>query len=220
MLNLKDFIFNDLFRERTFILWDETNECVIIDPGCYGPGEEAILSDFIRQNELEVTKILNTHCHFDHILGNHFVKKSYSAPVLAPEKDQYLLELVPKQAPDFSAPNYKHVTPDQWLNDGDVIQFGNSSLEVLHIPGHTKGHVAFFNRKERLLFTGDTLFKNNIGRTDFPGGDYHTIIKSIKEVLLPLGDDVKVIPGHGEDTTIGQEKKYNPALTYLTGAMY
>jgi hydroxyacylglutathione hydrolase len=209
MLKIQVFVFNPL-QENTFVLFDETNECVIIDPGCAETDERYELSDFISENKLEVKLLLNTHCHVDHVLGNYFVKEKYKVPLLIHEKDTATLKAVKVYAPHYGFFQYQETEPDRFLNEGDIITFGNQSLSVLFVPGHAPGHIAFYDAKNKILIGGDVLFYNSIGRTDLPGGNFETLINSIHQKFFSLPDDITVYPGHGPETTIGYEKRTNP----------
>jgi hydroxyacylglutathione hydrolase len=200
------------FQENTYILHDDTNECIVIDPGCYEQHEREKLKKYIQDNNLKVVRLLNTHCHIDHVLGNKFIADTYKVPLEIHSDDEQTLRAVPAYAPVYGFPMYAEQLAEKYLNQGDSIKFGNTVLEVLFTPGHAPGHVVFYNRDEKILIGGDVLFQGSIGRTDLPGGDFDTLIKSIKTQLFTLPDEVTVYPGHGPDTTIGYEKKYNPFL--------
>jgi glyoxylase-like metal-dependent hydrolase (beta-lactamase superfamily II) len=214
MLKIESFVFNPL-EENTFVLYDETKECVIVDPGCYDQAERYELSQFISDNELNVKLLLNTHCHVDHVLGNYFVKEKYKVKLLINPIEVALLKAVEAYAPSYGIYQYQPTTADGFLNEGDVVSFGNQSLKVLFVPGHSPGHIAFFHEASEVLIGGDVLFYNSIGRTDLPGGNHETLINSIHQKLFTLPDTTTVFPGHGPETTIGFEKKTNPfcALT-------
>jgi hydroxyacylglutathione hydrolase len=205
------FTFNP-FSENTYILSDDTKECVIIDPGCYDKAEKQQLADFVEKEDLKVVRLLNTHCHIDHVLGNKFVADTYKLGLEIHEKDLDVLRSVPAYAPNYGFPNYEEQLPASYLKDGEQIKFGNTVLDIIFAPGHAPGHVVFYNKAEKVCIGGDVLFQNSIGRTDLPGGDYDTLIQSIKTKLFTLPDDVTVYPGHGPETTIANEKKYNPFL--------
>ncbi len=209
MITIKQFVFNP-FMENTFVLYDETKECIIIDPGCYEKEEEEQLKNFILENELTVKKLLNTHCHIDHVLGNDFIKKAFDVPLTIHPKDVPTLKSNEIVAPIYGFGNYKPSTADEFVEDGETILFGNSSLEVVFVPGHSPGHIALFDADQKTCIGGDVLFKGSIGRTDLPGGDYDILLKSIKDRLFTLGDKVIVYPGHGSSTTIQDEKESNP----------
>lgn len=209
MIQIKSFTFNP-FMENTFVVFDETGACVIIDPGCYEPYEQKELTDFIAQKNLNVVKLLNTHCHIDHVFGNEFVKRKYDVKLYVHEKDEATLRAVPTYAPAYGFNNFESSTVDEYLEEGKDVTFGNTSFEVLFVPGHAPGHVAFVHHESKTIIGGDVLFQGSIGRTDLPGGDFDTLITSIHEKLFPLGDEYTVYCGHGPSTTIGTEKKSNP----------
>jgi hydroxyacylglutathione hydrolase len=209
MIQIKIFTFNP-FNENTYILYDETNECVIIDPGCHNYEERKELTDFIETSELKPVKLLNTHAHIDHILGNAFVKRKYEIPYFLHKKDMPILESAPNRAAHWGFPAYEHTDVDVFMEEGDKISFGESELEVLFTPGHAPGHVVFLNREQKICIGGDVLFKGSVGRTDFPLCSFEELEKSIKTKLYTLDDDVIVFPGHGAFTKIGIEKLTNP----------
>jgi glyoxylase-like metal-dependent hydrolase (beta-lactamase superfamily II) len=209
MIQIRSFVFNPL-QENTYVLYDETRECVVIDPGCIEREEEEELSNFIQAEQLKVTLLLNTHCHVDHVLGNYFIKEKYKTRLLIHAKDLPQLKAVKVYAPGYGIHQYQETEPDGFIEENDVIKFGQQSLQVLFVPGHAPGHVAFYNEKSKVLIGGDVLFYNSIGRTDLPGGNFETLISSIHNKLFTLPDDVTVYPGHGPETTIGFEKRTNP----------
>jgi len=211
MLEIQAFVFNQ-YQENTYVISDETQSCVIIDPGCYRPEEKQLLVDYIEQNGLKPIYLLNTHGHIDHMLGNYFVKEKYQIPFLTHELVVNELESVPGYAAAFGMNPDPSPAPDQLLEEGDIITFGQTSFEVLFTPGHSAGHISFFHRASHQLFSGDVLFQGSIGRTDLPGGDSQTLMQTIENKLLPLGDEVKVYTGHGGSTTIGQERIANPFI--------
>lgn len=200
------------FQENTYLLHDDTKECVVIDPGCYEKHEREQLKKYIQDNNLKVVRLLNTHCHIDHVLGNKFVANTYNVDLEIHPDDEQTLRSVPVYAPAYGFPMYEEQLPAKFLKEGDTVKFGNTELEVIFAPGHAPGHVVFYNRSEKILIGGDVLFNESIGRTDLPGGDFNTLIQSIKTKLFTLPDDVTVYCGHGPETTIGHEKKYNPFL--------
>jgi len=215
MLQVEVFVFNP-FQENTIVLYDETKDCVILDPGCYELDEKTELTEFIRKNGLHVKMLLNTHCHIDHVLGNSFVKETYKTKLFIHRHDEFVLRAVSSYASNYGFPQYDPATPDGYLEDGTDITFGNQKFSILFVPGHAPGHVAFYNDKAKVLIGGDVLFRNSIGRTDLPGGNFDTLIQSIHEKLFTLPDDVTVYPGHGPETTIGFEKKNNPFCAVTT----
>jgi hydroxyacylglutathione hydrolase len=211
MINVHYFTFNG-FQENTYILFDETKECVIIDPGCYSAEEENELNSYIETNELKPVKLLNTHCHIDHVLGNSFVASKYNVGLEMHEKDLPTLHATPEYGHLYGFNIDKSPEPSVFLNDGDKVKFGASELDVLFTPGHSAGHIVFVDHDQKFIINGDVLFQGSIGRTDLPGGDYNTLINSIKTKLLTLPEDYTVFTGHGASTTIGFEKSNNPFL--------
>ncbi len=210
-MQIKTLVFNP-FYENTYLVYDETGEAIIIDPGCYSAEEENTIVQFIEENKLKPVRLLNTHCHIDHILGNDFVEKKYNLKSEAHQTE----ELLAKTAKEYGASYGLHLkkTPEigSYLNEGDIIEFGNSQLDIVHIPGHSPGGLVFFSQKESFMIVGDVLFEGSIGRSDLPGGNYNKLITSIKSKLFPLGDDMVVYPGHGPVTTIKNERLHNPFL--------
>ena len=212
-MEVKGFTFNE-FLENTYIIWDESsNESAIIDPGMSDRKEENELSTFIKDNSLIVKFLINTHCHVDHILGVTFVKDKYSPVYLVPEKDLLLLENAETQAQMFGITVNKLPKPDKFLSESENLILGNELIINLFTPGHTPGEFCLYAETSKFCITGDVLFKESIGRTDLFGGDYETIINSIKTKLFTLPDEVVIYPGHGEKSTIGYEKQYNPFMT-------
>lgn len=213
-MEVKSFEFNP-FAENTYVLYDETRECVIIDPGCSNRDEEIKLFTFIEDNKLRVASLLNTHCHIDHVLGNWAVKNRYGVKLFIHQLDDVVLKAVKAYAPNYGFPNYHEADVDGFLEEGSKINFGNQSLDILFLPGHAPGHVAFYHPVKKILIGGDVLFLNSIGRTDLPGGNHQTLINSIQKKLFVLPDDVMVYPGHGPTTSIGCEKWTNPFCAIL-----
>jgi len=209
MTKIKIFVFN-AFQENTFILYDESKECVIIDAGCNDEKEFKQVDDFISENNLNLKYVINTHCHIDHIMGNAYFVRKYKVPSIAHKEDMPLLERSNDMAAAFGFNIEEPPVPDNFVQEGDEIKFGNTILKVKHVPGHSPGSIALHNEADGFVIVGDVLFAGSIGRTDLPGGDYDTLISSIKEKLFSLNGDVFVYPGHGERTTIEQEKKTNP----------
>ena len=203
-------IFNPI-QENTYVVWDETMEAVVIDAGNMGERENEVLAKFIADNGLKPVLALNTHGHFDHLLGVDFLRNRYGAKLAMSSKDEFLLKGASVSAELFGirAGDLPEAI-DIDLEGEESVKFGNTELKIISVPGHTPGHLAFYEPQSNVLFTGDTLFRESIGRTDLPGGDYSWIMRSIIDNLLPLGDEVKIYPGHGEDSTIGHESMYNP----------
>ena len=211
MLKIACLPFNPI-QENTYALWDETNECVVIDAGNSSPREDAALDNFIAEHGLKPVLAANTHGHFDHTLGVEHLKQRYGIPFALSSKDAFLLENAATSGSIFGVKVGAMPTVERDLDGEQEIRFGKTILRVLRTPGHTPGHVAFFDEGSKSLFTGDTLFRESIGRTDLPGGDYSWIMRSILDVLVPLGDEVHVYPGHGPESTIGHEVLYNPFI--------
>ena len=185
---------------------EETKEAAIIDPSAEGEG----LLKVVKDNNLKVKYIINTHGHMDHIGANAKIKEATGAKILIHHNDRNLLTSPVKNLAIFCGRGTKSPSADRFLKDGEIISLGNLKIKVIHTPGHTRGSTCFL--VDDRLFSGDTLLKNSIGRTDLPGGSSRMLVQSIKEKLLPLGDEVKIYPGHEEETTIGQEKRNNPFL--------
>ena len=199
-------------QENTYILWDETSECVVIDAGNSTPREDAALDDFIARHGIKPVLAANTHGHFDHTLGVEHLKQRYGIPFALSSKDRFLVDNAATSGSVFGVKIGAMPSTDIDLEQQDEIRFGNTRLQILRTPGHTPGHVAFYEPQSKSLFTGDTLFRESIGRTDLPGGDYSWIMRSILDVIVPLGEEVHVYPGHGPETTIGHELLYNPFI--------
>ena len=213
MLKIKIFVFNP-FQENTYLLWDaNTKEALVADPGISNEQEEIEFSGFITQQELKVKYLLNTHCHIDHIIGNSFVKEKYGCKFYAPQKDIPLLQQLPEQTEMFGLNRKDSPMPDEYLEKDLILTLGESKINMIFTPGHTPGEFCFYSKEDKICISGDVLFKEGIGRTDLWGGNYQTLISSIQEKLFILPDDVKVYPGHGEQTSIGHEKNNNPFLT-------
>jgi hydroxyacylglutathione hydrolase len=212
MISIKKFTFNP-FQENTYILFDETKECVIIDPGCYEPHEEQELDQFITENELKPVKLISTHSHIDHVLGNKFVMDKYNVNLHIHEQDFQTLTAVETYAASYGFMDYKPCKePTHFIKEGEDISFGNSKLAVRFVPGHAPGHVVFIAEKEKFVVNGDCLFYGSIGRTDLPGGDHMVLIDSIRKQLFTLPEDFVVYCGHGPETQIGFETQKNPFL--------
>jgi len=195
------------FQQNCSLIWDEqTMEGALIDPG----GDVEHLLALAKQAGVTLTKLLLTHGHIDHVGGAAAISRQLGIPIEGPqEEDAFLLEKLPDQTTYFGFPHSDAFTPDRWLHDGMRVMVGTIELQVIHTPGHTPGHVVFFEPLTRVAFVGDVLFKGSIGRTDFPRGDYTALIASITERLLPLGDDVTFVPGHGPISTFGNERRTN-----------
>ena len=199
------------FEQNCTIFWCEaTRQAAVVDPG----GDIDRIQRTLVAEGLTLSKILVTHGHIDHAGGVAALAAATGVPIEGPhEEDRFWIDGMAQQSKMFGFPNVEAFTPDRWLQEGDCVQFGEVTLEVLHCPGHTPGHVVFFHRESGLAQVGDVLFQGSIGRTDFPRGDHATLIASIKEKLFALGDDVDFIPGHGPMSTLGEERQYNPFLS-------
>ncbi|MDX2303451.1 MAG: MBL fold metallo-hydrolase [Microscillaceae bacterium] len=211
MIHIHSFVFSP-FTENTYILSDETQEAVIIDPGCNNTQEENTLHHYIETNALKVVKLLNTHCHIDHVFGNQFIKDTYGVQLYMHRLDIPTLKANKMVAQMYGIVRFVESEPDVFVEEGDTIEFGNSQLEVLFVPGHAPGHVVFLNRAQKFAISGDVLFQMGIGRYDFPGCSYPDLMHSIRHKLFLLEEDLTVYPGHGPTTTIGFEKINNPFL--------
>jgi len=208
------FTFN-AFSENTYLLIDEASrECAVVDPGCYSPAEQQQLRQFIEANKLTVKLLLNTHAHIDHVLGNYFVLTTWPGiPYLLHPLDLPTLHAVPLYATPYGFGGYQPAEPTGELAGGQPVRFGQTELEVRFTPGHSAGHVVFYHAPTATVIGGDVLFRQSIGRTDLPGGDHATLLRSIATELLTLPDATTVYPGHGPATTIGFERQANPFLT-------
>lgn len=211
MIEIKSFVFSP-FSENTYVLYDETREALIIDPGCYEPGEYEELNGFIKAQGLKPTGIVNTHAHIDHVLGVEKLKATYGIPFALHKLDEPLLRAVRTYAPNYGFPVFSEPEVERWLKEGETVEFGNSVLGILFVPGHAPGHVAFVHHDQKFVIGGDVLFRQSIGRTDLPGGNMATLLNSIRTQLFTLPDDYTVYAGHMQPTTIGFEKKHNPFL--------
>jgi hydroxyacylglutathione hydrolase len=211
-MKIKTFEFNPL-GVNTYLLADETNECVVIDPACFYADEKALILNYIIDHDLVVTHIINTHLHFDHIFGVNYLTSHFGLSLECNKDDEFLLENISDQLRLFGIPgsdsDYKPEIGN-WLNEGDVINFGNQVLRVFHAPGHSPGSIIFYNEESGSVFCGDVLFRGSIGRTDLTGGNFDELVESIRTKLFVMPNETIVYPGHGPTTTIGYEKKNNP----------
>lgn len=212
MLKVKSFVFSPI-QENTYLLYNEFNECLIIDPGCYFPEENDELKAFITQSSLKPRMLLNTHCHLDHVFGNKFVAETWELALQLHEKEKPLLDYAPTSGLMYNMPFVNYAGKYIYLKAGDIIMLGEDELTVIEAPGHSPGHICFYCEKQHFIISGDVLFNRSIGRTDLPGGDHETLLKNIRERLFVLPEETVVYSGHGPVTTIGDEKKYNPFLT-------
>ncbi|MEY2792196.1 MAG: hypothetical protein RJA76_188 [Bacteroidota bacterium] len=213
MIQVKSFCFN-AFQENTYVVWNEKKDAFIIDPGCYTFEERQIIRDFITENQLIPRAIINTHAHVDHVLGVQSLKEIYQIPFGLHNKDAIILHDVKNRALFYGFPHYQETEIDFYLEEGQDLTFGELSPKVFFVPGHAPGHTAFFFEEDKILFSGDVLFRRSIGRTDFPHCDHDALVKSIQTKLYTLPDEVIVYPGHGGPTKIGEEKKLNPFVRF------
>lgn len=211
MISVQQFTFNE-FQENTYVLFDETGECIIFDPGCRHDFEEKALSDFISDKKLTPVKLINTHCHIDHVLGNPFVAKKYDLELYMHQDELQTYSETGRWAEMFGLVMEEIPEKKVFINEGDQIKFGNSILDIFFTPGHSIASLSFYNKAEKICISGDVLFQESIGRTDLPGGNFDTLIQSIKTKLFMLDDETKVFSGHGNPTTIGHERYHNPFL--------
>ncbi|MEM6319765.1 MAG: MBL fold metallo-hydrolase [Bacteroidota bacterium] len=211
MVKVVSFTFNP-FQENTYLLHDETKECVIFDPGCSNTAEKQELVRYIEQNDLKPVRLINTHCHLDHILGNGFIAEKYNLSLEIHKGEIPVLKFAPTSAAMYGVAIEHSPEPTQFIEEGDIIRFGNAELEAILTPGHSPASLSFYCKADNFVIAGDVLFHGSIGRTDLPGGDFNTLINSIKTKLLVLPDETKVYPGHMQATTIGFEKVNNPFL--------
>ena len=211
MLNIKSFVFSPI-QENTYLLYNELKQAVIIDPGCYFPEEQNVLSDFIKESALQLQMLLNTHCHLDHVFGNKFVAETYGLTLQIHEKEKRMLELAPASGLIYDMPFDNYNGDLIYLKEGDKVFLGDDELAVIEAPGHSPGHICFYCAKQHFIIGGDVLFNRSIGRTDLPGGNHAELLKNIREKLFVLPDETIVYSGHGPVTTIGEEKLENPFL--------
>lgn len=212
MANVVKLTFND-FQENTYIVYDETGACAIFDPGCYRDHEEEELAAKIKELGLRPERLINTHCHVDHVFGNKFVADRYNLGLEIHSGEVKVLETVPQVCLLYGlAPGKPSPAPSRFIEAGETIEFGETRLEVLFTPGHSPASLSFYCRESGFVIAGDVLFYGSIGRTDLPGGDFDTLISSIREQLLVLPDDTVIYPGHGPKTTIAFERVNNPFL--------
>jgi len=209
MIQVKRFE-NNPFAENTYILFDESQACAIVDPGMYTPAEELAVLRFIEENELTPTLLLNTHCHVDHVLGNKFIYEQFGLQPQFHAREAAVLSDVQVRAPMYGLRYEQSPIPQTFLPESGQIGFGESMLQLIFVPGHSPGHLCFYSEKDALLIGGDVLFRGSIGRTDLPGGNHEVLLKHIREDLYTLPAETIVYPGHGGQTSIGLEKGSNP----------
>lgn len=210
MIQIKSFVFNP-YQENTYVLYDEkSRDCLIVDPGMDGPAEERMLQSFIEEEGLNPVLLLNTHCHIDHVLGNRYVFEQWGLIPQFHKNEVPILVAVDNYAPQMGIRYETSPIPAIFLEEGQDLDFGGHILKVIFTPGHSPGHVCYFSETQNFLLGGDVLFRNSIGRTDLPGGNHETLLRSIATQLYTLPEETIVYPGHGSHTTVGFEKKTNP----------
>ncbi|MBI2284671.1 MAG: MBL fold metallo-hydrolase [Bacteroidetes bacterium] len=209
MIETRFFTFSPV-QENTYVLYNEQNKAIIIDPGCYFTAEQETLKKFIEDTQLEPVRLLNTHCHLDHVFGNRWVSETWNLELYLHAGEEQMLKLAPLSGEKWGLPFRNYSGPLHFLEEGDTIRLGNDALKVILAPGHSPASICFYCEEQGFLVGGDVLFRESIGRTDLPGGDHETLLRNIREKLFVLPDEVVVYPGHGPSTTIGYEKTHNP----------
>ncbi|NCI47532.1 MBL fold metallo-hydrolase [Sediminibacterium soli] len=212
MLTVKAFTFSPI-QENTYVLYNEHNKAIIIDPGCYFSAEQETLKKFIEDTQLEPVRLLNTHCHLDHVFGNKWVYDTWGLQPNIHRDELPMLKLAPASGEKWGLPFRNYEGEVQYLEAGDSILLGADVLTVILAPGHSPASLCFYCAGQQFLIGGDVLFRESIGRTDLPGGNHETLLNSIRTQLFVLPDEITVYPGHGMPTTIGYEKRNNPFLT-------
>lgn len=211
MITIETLTFNP-YQENTYVLYNETKDCIIIDPGMHSHEEEQYFVSFLKNHQLTPVQLWNTHCHIDHVLGNHFIYEQWGLKPQMHEGEVPVLVAVQNYAPQMGFRYEPSPIPDTFLNEKDILTLGEDKFQVILAPGHSPAHLCFYHEKQGFLIGGDVLFRNSIGRTDLPGGDHETLLNSIKNKLYTLPEDTEVYPGHGPSTTIGFEKSTNPFI--------
>lgn len=209
MLHIKSFEFSPI-QENTYVVYNDFNECIIIDPGCYFDEERETLAAFLKNAGLKPVKLLNTHCHLDHVFGNKFIAEKYGLVLHLHQGELPVLQFAPTSGLMYNMPFDNYSGAFEFLKEGDTIRLGDDELKVLFTPGHSPASISFYSQKDGFVISGDVLFHQSIGRSDLPGADHNTLIDSIRTKLFVLPDDTKVYSGHGAVTTIGYEKRHNP----------
>lgn len=212
MMKVAQFTFN-AFQENTYVLYDDSLECIILDPGCNNESERKELVKFIEDHQLKPVRLVNTHCHIDHVLGNKFVADKYGLKLEAHKGEIPVLEANDMVSNMYGIPYEKSPAIGEYIEEDIDYAFGKTVLRTIFTPGHSPASLSFYESSSKVVIAGDALFQMSIGRTDLPGGDYDTLIASIKEKLLVLPEETIVYSGHGPATTIGNEKASNPFLT-------
>jgi len=214
MVHIQHFTFNP-FQENTYVLYNDQKEAFIIDPGCYTKMEQKQLLDFIEKNNLKVKSLLNTHCHLDHVFGNQLIADTFKVSATLHKNEQVVLDRLEEASSKWGIPCEKYTGAIDYIENGDMILLGEDAFQILLTPGHSPGSVCFYNKKQSFMIGGDLIFKDGVGRTDLPGSNPLDLINSIREVVLPLPENITIYSGHGPATTIGREKSHNPFLLHI-----
>ena len=209
MLSVKQFTFSPI-QENTYVVYNDTGECCIIDPGCYSSIERNQLKDYILSTGLAPKYLLNTHCHLDHVFGNRFIAETFGLKLHLHPLEEAVLAFAPMSGVRWGLPFDNYEGELVFIDKHSVIRLGSDAFSILETPGHSPGSICFYCKEQSFMISGDVLFEDSIGRTDLPGGDYDTLIQSIKSQLFLLPDETVIHPGHGRSTTIGREKQHNP----------
>ncbi len=209
MLTVTSFTFNPL-QENTYLVYNEKGETLVVDPGCYFTAEEETLSHFIAENNLTPTKLINTHCHLDHVFGNKWVYETYGLELYIHSKEEKVLAFAPISGEKWGIPFVNYQAPIHFLYENDSIFLGDDELKILLTPGHSPGSISFYSAQQNFVISGDVLFYESIGRTDLPGGSFELLAQSIQQQIYTLPDETIVYNGHGKPTTVGHEKRFNP----------
>lgn len=211
MFIIKSFTFNPV-QENTYVLHNELQKCIIIDPGCYFDDEKQQMEKYIENHSLQPVLLLNTHCHLDHVFGNKYIAEKYHLTLHAHTLERMVLEMAPASGLMYELPFDNYQGPIKWLEEGDTLRLGTDTLQSIHVPGHSPGSLCFYCANQNFLIGGDVLFKGSIGRTDLPGGSHELLLQGIRENLFTLPIETVVYPGHGPATTIEDEMESNPFL--------
>lgn len=211
MMEIASFVMNE-FQENTYIVFDETRECVVVDPGCFRPSEQQAIKQFVAENNLKPVALLNTHCHVDHVLGNTFVADTFRIPLYMHEKELFTYDDTARWTALFGIPPLERPEQTVFISEKDEIVFGKSTLRIAFTPGHSIGSVSFYNLEEQFALVGDVIFRESIGRTDLAGGNFETLMNSIQSQVMIWPDEMRLLSGHGYETTVGYERKFNPFL--------